>query len=65
MATLEERMTARLAVLKAEQERLAGELAKVPQLQAQAHAVAGAIGEIEALLKEPTASASESGPEPA
>jgi conjugal transfer/entry exclusion protein len=51
MPGLRERMTARLAVLKAEQERVVGELAKVPQLQAQANAVAGAIGEIEALLK--------------
>jgi Tfp pilus assembly protein PilN len=50
MPQLEERMRARLAVLQAEQERVAKELAKVPQLQAQAHAVAGAIGEIEALL---------------
>jgi len=56
--TLETRIQERLGLLKAEQARLERELAKVPQLQAQAHAVAGAIGELEPLVQaEPEAEA--------
>lgn len=56
--TLETRIQERLGLLRVEQARLERELAKVPQLQAQAHAVAGAIGELEPLVQpEPEAEA--------